>query len=56
MWLPRMLKVAQSIPDLGYTDLYYARGVQEVLPLRVRSTARQLDLPSQTPLSVPGCD
>ena len=40
---------------LGFTDLYYARGAQGVLPMRVGSATTQLDLPSLTPLSVAGC-
>ena len=46
--------VARSIP-LRCTDLYYARGAQGVLPLRVGGATSQLDLPSLTPLSVAGC-
>ena len=46
--------VARSIP-LTCTDLYYARGVQGVLPMRVGGATSQLDLPSLTPLSVAGC-
>ena len=42
--------VERSIP-LRCTDLYYARGAQGVLPMRVRSATSQLDLPSLTPLS-----
>ena len=35
-WLPCMLKVARSFPCCGWscTDLYYARGVHGVLPMR----------------------
>ena len=40
---------------LRCTDLYYARGVQGVLPMRVESPTSQLDPPSVTPLSVAGC-
>ena len=47
-WLPRMLKVASC------TDLYYARGAQGVLPLRVGSAISQSDLPSLMPFSVAG--
>ena len=43
-----------SIP-LRCTDLYYARGDQGVLPIRVGGATSQLDLPSLTPLSVAGC-
>ena len=39
----------------GCTDLYYARGAQVVLPMRVGGATSQLDLPSLTPLSVAGC-
>ena len=39
----------------GCTDLYYARGAQGVLPIRVGGKTTQLDLPSLTPLSVAGC-
>ena len=53
-WLPRMLKVARSIPgsDRDCTDLYYARRAQGVLPNGVGDATSQLDLPSLTPLSV----
>ena len=37
------------------TDLYYARGAQGVLLMRVGGATSQLDLPSLTPLSVTGC-
>ena len=41
---------------LSCTDLYYARGAQGVLPMRVGGRATcQLELPSLTPLSVAGC-
>ena len=51
-----MLKVARSNPGwLSCTDLYYARGVQGVLLMRVGRATRQLALPSLTPLSVAGC-
>ena len=46
--------VARSIP-LRCTDLYYARGAQGVLPMRVGGVTSRLDLPSLTPLSVAGC-
>ena len=36
-------------------NLYYARGAQGVLPMRVGGATSQLDLPSLTPLSVAGC-
>ena len=39
----------------GCTDLYYARGAQGVLPMRVGGATSQLDLPSLTQLSVAGC-
>ena len=40
---------------MAETDLYYARGAQEVLPIKVGDAACQLDLPSLTPLSVAIC-
>ena len=45
------------IPARGrdWTDLYFARGAQGVLPMRVGGATSQLDLPSLTPLSVAGC-
>ena len=46
--------VARSIL-LRCTDLYYARGAQGVLPMRVGGATSQLDLPSLTPLSGAGC-
>ena len=46
--------VPRSIP-LRCTDLYYARGAQGVLSMRVGGAKSQLDLPSLTPLSVAGC-
>ena len=46
--------VARSIP-LRCTDLYYARGAQRVLLMRVGGATSQLDLPSLTPLSVADC-
>ena len=46
--------VARSIP-MRCTDLYYARGAQGVLPMRVGGATSQLDLPSLTPLSVADC-
>ena len=49
-----MLKIAGLIPGWGCPDLYYARGAQEVLPMRVGGAASQLDLPSLTPSSVTG--
>ena len=52
MWLPRMLRL--HVPGLRSTDLYYARGAQGVLPMRVGGAISQLDLPSLTPLSVAG--
>ena len=45
--------VARSIP-LRCTDLYYARGAQGVLPMRMGGATSQLDLPSLTPLCVAG--
>ena len=50
-----MVKVAESIPGRGCTDLYSARGAQGVLPMRVEGATSRLDLPSLTPLSVAGC-
>ena len=50
-----MLKVAGSIPGIGCTDLYCARGAQGVLPMRAGGSS-QLDLQSLTPLSVAGYD
>ena len=60
MWLPRMRKVARSIPgqSRGCTDLYVlcARGAQGVLPCEGWGvTASQFDLPSLISLSVDGC-
>ena len=46
--------VARSNPA-ECTDLYYARGSQGVLPMRVEGATSQLDLPSLTPLSIAGC-
>ena len=46
--------VARSSPA-ECTDLYYARGAQGVLPMRVGGATSQLDLPSLTSLSVAGC-
>ena len=43
--------VARSIP-LRCTVLYYARGAQGVLPMRVGGATSQLDLPFLTPLSI----
>ena len=39
----------------GCTDLYYARGAQRELSMRVGGVTSQLDLPSLTSLSVAGC-
>ena len=55
-----MLKVAigckiESRLWLSCTDLYYARGAQGVLSMRVGGATSQLDLPSRTPLSLAGC-
>ena len=36
------------------TDLYYARGAQGVLPMRLGGVTSQLDLPSVMPLTVAG--
>ena len=41
--------VARSSPA-ECIDLYYARGAQGVLPMRVGGATSQLDLPSLTPL------
>ena len=46
--------VARSSPA-ECTDLYYARGAQGALPMRVGGATSQLYLPSLTPLSVAGC-
>ena len=46
--------VTRSIP-LRCTDLYYARGAQGVLPMRVGGATSQLDLLSLTLLSVASC-
>ena len=46
--------VARSSPA-ECTDLYYVRGTQGVLPMRVGGATSQLDLPSLTPLSVARC-
>ena len=54
-WWLRMLKVARSIPGRSYTDLYYVRGDQEVLPTRLGGVTIELDQPSLTPLFVAGC-
>ena len=40
---------------LSCTDLYYARGAQGVLPMRVGGATGQLDRPFLTQLSVAGC-
>ena len=40
---------------LSCTDLYKALGAQVVLPMRVGGATSQLDIPSLTTLSVPGC-
>ena len=54
-----MLKVARlkdRIPLwLSCTDLYYGRGAQGVLLMKVRCATSQLVLPSLTKLSVAGC-
>ena len=39
----------------GCTFLYYARGAQGVLPMRLGGATSELDLPPMTPLSVAGC-
>ena len=39
---------------LSCTDLYYTRGAQALLPMRVGGATSQLDLPSLTKLSVAG--
>ena len=46
--------VARSSPA-ECTDLYYARGAQGALQMRVGGATSQLDLPSLTLLSVAGC-
>ena len=47
-------EVARSNPA-ECTDLYYARGAQGVLPMRVGGATSQLDLLFLTPLSIAGC-
>ena len=47
-------EVARSIPG-DCADLYYSRGAQGVLPMRVRGATSQLDLQPLAPLSVAGC-
>ena len=47
-----MLKVAGSIPGKGCTDLYCARGAQDVLPVRVVGAVSQLDIRTLTPLNL----
>ena len=49
-----MLKVAR-LQDLYYTDLYYARDAQGVLPMTMGGATNQLDLSFLTPLSVASC-
>ena len=49
-----MIKIESRL-WLSCTDLYYARGAQGLLPIRVRGATSQLDLPSLTPMSVAGC-
>ena len=39
----------------GCTDLYYARGPQGVLPMRVGGATSQLDLQSLKTLYIAGC-
>ena len=49
-------KVARSNPGyMWLTDLYYARGAQGALPMRVGGATSQLDLPSLTPWFVADC-
>ena len=54
-----MLKVARLMIEsrlrLSCTDLYYARGAQRLLAVRVGGATSQLNLSSLTPLSVAGC-
>ena len=45
----------ESRPWLSCTDLYYVRGAQGVLPMKVGGATSQLDLPSLMPLSVADC-
>ena len=52
---PRLIRTLITV-WLSFTDLYYARGAQGVLPMRVGGATRKLDLPSLTTLSVAGCD
>ena len=44
-----------SPTEVALIYIYYARGVQGVLPMRVGGVTSQLDLSSLTPLSVAGC-
>ena len=48
-WLPRMLQLHVRV------QLYYARGAQGLLPMRVGGETSQLDLTFLTPLSVADC-
>ena len=54
-----MLKVARLHDRIPAVDdqhrLYYTRGAQEVLPIRMGEPTSQLDLPSLTPSSVASC-
>ena len=54
-WLPRMLKVAGSIPGRGCTDLYRAPRSSGSTAHEGGGTSSQLDNPSLTPLSGAGC-
>ena len=47
--------VAGSIPGCSFTNSHYARGAQEVLPMRAGGANSQLDIPYLTPLSVADC-
>ena len=51
----RLQERIQAVVALRCTDLYYARGSQGVLPMRVGGATSQLYLPSLTPLYVAGC-
>ena len=52
--VPAHAAVARSIPA-EVALIYYARGDQGLLPMRVGGATSQLDLPSLMPLSVAGC-
>ena len=45
-----MLKIARSIPCMGFTDLHCARGAQEVLPMRVGGTGQSIESTVSDPI------